>query len=273
MVICSKIGENSGKIIKLIDTLFTNSKSVKKYLFCPDLGDKTEFLRLKKIQNNADLAFIRVRFYPCTLSDPSSCATASELDDMEVTLFSNNKVLEASKFDQPIKYSLKKYKLRVDRTTRKILKFNFDPNVIVDDSTQLRSGKVRNQYATLKLDGDNSRNRNPNVLRCPLEAISLGVFSHCDHFLEMEFFPRTDIIKIRRSYKKASIVLGEFGGYLKLLMSILFVVYTLHSYQKIRQYLLQRLIPNQEEAHPKKFKNQFEEKTKKFTKKIVTASP
>ena len=270
LVVCSELGQKSRKIIKLIDNLFRNSKSVKKYLFCPDLGDKSEFLKLKKNHNSADLAFIRVRFYPCTLTDTSKCATAAELDDIEVTFYSNKKIVEACNFDQPVKYTPKRYKLKVDRSTRKIVKFNFDPNVLVDDSTQIRAAKTRQEFASVTRDGDNTRSRNPNILRCTSEEISLGVYTHCDHFLEMEFLPRTDIIKIRRSYKKASIVLGEFGGYLKLLMSLILVMYTINSSQKIRLYLLDQLIPGQDKTEPKI--SEIEEKTKNNTKQTKTSS-
>ena len=237
---CSQEDKNQ-RITNLVDALFKNSDHLNKYLFCPDLGDKTEFLRLKKIQNNADLAFIRVRFYPCTLEDPSKCATASELDDMEVSLFSNNKILEASKFDEPIKYTLKRHRLKLDRASTKILKYKFDPNVIVDDSTQVRSEKIRSQFATITLDGEDRRGRNPSIITCTAQQIVFGPDILCDHFLEMEYMPRTDIIKIRRSYKKASIMLGEFGGYLKLLMTLVAWFYSVYSSKEMKKYLFNSL--------------------------------
>ena len=243
LILCKDVDQKSNKIKLLVEKLFEKTKELQKYLFCPDLGDKKEFLKLMTTKTRVLFTFIRVRFYPCSLPDPSNCATAAELDDIEVSFYSNKKILEASDYQNPIKYTPKRHKLKVDRSTRKILKYYFDPNVIVDDSTQIRAARTRTQFVTAALEGDNKRSRDPRIMTCTAQQISLGLYSRCNHLLEMEYIPRTNIIKTRRSYKKASIMLGEFGGYLKIFITLAFLLYGIQASSKLKSYLAGQLYP------------------------------
>ena len=224
-----KIGEKNSRITTLIDQLFKHSTTKKKYLFCPDLGDKAEYFKLSTGSKTNVRIFTRIRLFPCSLPDPSKCATAAELDDLEVTFYSNHKIIDASDFENPIKYTPKKHKLKMDRSLRKTLKYYFEPNFIVDDSTQLRPGKVKDWFITVKMDGDNKRARYPSIVHCTQEVLSKGLFNRCNYVLDLQLIPRTSMRKIRRSYKKASAMLAEFGGYLKLILTAIFFVYSLRA--------------------------------------------
>ena len=261
---CSQVAQKNSRITELVDQLFKQSESLKKFLFCPDLGDKAEFFILSTGEETLARGFTRVRIYPCSLPDSSKCATPAELDDVEVTFYSNNKILEASNFDEPVKYSPKKHKLKVDRTTRKFLKYYFDVNVIVDDSNQIRAGKTKARFTTVNLEGDNRRTRDPSIIHCTPEEIAKGFFNRCNYLLDLQLIPRKSIIKIRRSYKKASAMLAEFGGYLKLILTVIFFVYSIRASEKMIKYLVENIWPQsggppKSQGFPNNSKNDKEE--------------
>ena len=237
---CSDVAQKYSGVSTLVDKLFQNSKSMKKYLFCPDLADKMEKFSVKAKSGSIDFSFIRARFYPCSLPDASKCASPAELDQIEVSFYSNRKVLDASDFDQPIKYIPKKHKLRLDRGSRKIFKYTLNNNFIVDDSTQMKSGQTRESFAVLQLEKDNKSSRDASVTRCTAAELAPGYFTRCSYYLEAEYRPRTNLLKIRRSYKKASVMLGEFGGYLKLLMTAVFLVYSVATSNNMKYIWLGR---------------------------------
>ena len=240
---CSKVGGQHPRVTTLVDNLFENSKSLKKYLFCPDLGDKKELYKVKARQGSIDFSFIRARFYPCSLPDASNCATPAELDQIEVSFYSNYKVLDASDYEQPIKYTPKKHKLRMDRSSRKIFKYTLNDNFIVDDSTQIKSSQTGDKFAVLLLEKDNKSSRDASVTRCTAAQLAPGYFTRCSYYIEAEYRPRTNLFKIRRSYKKASVMLGEFGGYLKLLMSVVFLLYSAVTSKSMKKYLAKKILP------------------------------
>ena len=244
LIPCSQIGPKHSRITSLVDKLFKNSNSTKKYLFCPDLGDKAEFYKLSTGEETLARALTRIRFYPCSLPDSSECASAAELDNMELSIYSNHKVLDASDYEDPIKYSPKKHKLKVDRSTRKILKYYFDANIIVDDSNQIRGGKTRPQFTTVELDGDNRSSRDPNLIYCSPEELAKGIFNRCNYVIDIQMIARKGLIKIRRSYKKASATLAEFGGYLKLILTLTFLFYSLVESRVMVRYLARRIWPH-----------------------------
>ena len=185
VVPCNLIGEKNKRIKQLVDELFQNSETLKKYLFCPDLGDKQKFFRLSTGLNVQGRIVSRARFYPCGLSDASNCATASELDDIEVSFYSNKKVLEASNFEEPVKYTRKKHKLKVDRSISKTLKYYFDLNIIVDDSTQIRAGKTKARFITVNQEGLNRRSRDPSIIHCTPEVLAVGLYTRCKWIFEI----------------------------------------------------------------------------------------
>ena len=244
LILCSQVREKNQRIKNSVNQLFEHSQSLKKYTFCPDLGDKTEFFRLSTARKTLVRTNIYVRFYPCSLSDASQCATAAELDDMEVFFYSNKKVVDASNFDEPVKYTPQKNKLKVDRSARRILTYYFDTNVIVDDSTQIRPSKTRARFSTGSLEGIYRRSRDPSAVYCSPEVMSLGYYTKCSYIFESQWASRSNLIKIRRSYKKASAMLAEFGGYLKLLMTVTFFIYSIRASKRMKKYLAETIMPH-----------------------------
>ena len=88
---CKQAGEKNIRTAALVDKLFPNAKDIQKYLFCLNLGNLTEVFELGVIYNNLDLKYMDIRFFPCSLADPTKCATTTELSDFEVTIFRNKK--------------------------------------------------------------------------------------------------------------------------------------------------------------------------------------
>ena len=265
--LCSQIAEKDTKTATFIDKLFQNKKKFKKYLFCPDLGDKAHLFITGKQNGVNDLRIARIKLYPCGLQDASNCATTPELSEIEVTIFSNNKVLEASNFDEPIKYSLKKHWFKLDPKSEKRLKFYSELRMVVDDSNQLRGSKNGKRFGVTQLEGDNLIDRDETKITCAPEEVAKGYFNRCQSYIWIDFFIRTDLVKIRRSYKKATVILGEFGGYLKLHMTVVFCVYSIYASKDLKKHLLGVLLPERvldfNQAGNRRSNDQTQEEIKK----------
>ena len=244
LIPCSQLGTKNSRITELIKDLLPNAKNFKKYLFCPNLGENGQDFKIRRFTDKSDMILSQIRLYPCSLKDVSKCADPSGLQDLEVTIFQNKKILEASNLENPIKNTLKRYRYNLDPEDRKSLKFYSWPHVVVDDSNQIRSTKERMNFSAMELVGDNKRSREPPGTYCTQEQVSGGPFSRCTPYIEVDYFPMVDLVKMRRSYKKASIVLGEFGGSLKLAMTLFVLFYSIYSSKGMKRYVIETMFPH-----------------------------
>ena len=234
---CNQEAQTHPRFGELLNKLFAYRTGVKKYLFCPVLGDKADLLANQNVQGSADTQHAKLLIFPCTLPDPSKCASTEEIQDLEVVLYSNNKILEASNFENPVKYTAKKISLKVDPSMEKKLKYYTTFSYITDDLTLKEKGEVKTKFAEIEFTGDDYKARNAAQTTCSVHQLARG----CGYYVEANYYLRTEFKKIRRSYKKASVVLGEFGGYLKLLTSLVFFFYSFYGSWKMRDYLVDKM--------------------------------
>ena len=96
--------------------------------------------------------------------------------------------------------------------------------------------------------------RGPTVL--PLGSSSA---TGCSDFLTVEFRVEAKVSLTRRTYKKASAIIGEFGGMLKIFTGILFFFYSLYSQGKMKAYLVEKVFMKSEDTQ-----NEENEEDKKF---------
>ena len=241
---CSQEAQTHPRFRQLMDRLFTFRRELKKYLFCPVLEDKADLLANQKIQGSPNTQFTKILIFPCTLPDPTSCATPEELSDLEVLLYTNHKILEASNFENPVKYTAKKITLKIDPSMGKKLKYYTGFSYITDDSALRKKGELKLKFAEIEFTGDDYKSRNAAQTTCSVHQLAFG----CGYYVEANYFLRTEFKKIRRSYKKASVILGEFGGYLKLLTSLVFFFYSFYGSSQMRGYLVRKMFFRAEES-------------------------
>ena len=235
---CDDIRSKSSRIASLVDKLFIYNANLKKYLFSPDLKDKASLLTLSRTEGTRKIQNANIRVHPCSLEDPeSNCAKIEEIEQTEVIFFSNNKILDASNFNDPVKYSPKKLKLKVDTSKYKDLKYYAELNYILDDSSQLSAPKRGESFAVINLEGDDKRKRSKQKITCTADELKAGHFTPCTPYINLNYYMRSDLTKNRRSYKKASVVLGEFGGFLKLISTLVILFYSFYGAQ-MKLYLV-----------------------------------
>ena len=121
------------------------------------------------------------------------------------------------------------------------MKYVGETSVIDDGSTQVRASERKKTYAILWSWYENKSNRPPALISCTAQQVSLGYFSRCSPYILLDYRPVTDIVRIRRTYKKASVLLGEFGGYLKLVMTVIAIFYSIYTLRSMKNYLKEKL--------------------------------
>ena len=120
----------------------------------------------------------------------------------------------------------------------KISKQLITSNKVMDDTVStLTAPKLKIEYATMKEDSLDFSGRDPNQLHCSEQEVLMREAGPCREYLMFEYHANKEVIITRRSYKKITTMLGEFGGIFKILTSMIFVFYGFYSMRKVKMVL------------------------------------
>ena len=218
-------------------------------LLCPDFRGEANDFTVSENSNENTSRMASMKIYPCSLADSTQCATAAELADMSIEYASINKLLTPSNFKEPVKSLLKREQIKVDVNAAKLIKHSVKRTRIVDDTSDFINPKVRIEFAKLESGAADFELRNPTQLHCTQAQISQGISGGCREFLNFEYVASGEVLVVRRNYKKFTVILGEFGGILKLITTFVFFFYSFYNRWKVKDYLGSRLFS--EEAKKK----------------------
>ena len=178
-----------------------------------------------------------IKVYPCSLPDPSECASAQEIQFLNLEYAYPVKLLKPSNFKNPLESIPRLVAIKIDRRTTKVSKEVVKKNRVFDDTVSLIPAKLKMEYLTLQKDSIDFGMRDENQLHCPRSEVEKGVRGGCQEYISFDYTPSSEVVVTTRNYKKLTTMLGEFGGILKIIATGAFFVYGIYSMRKVKSVL------------------------------------
>ena len=110
--------------------------------------------------------------------------------------------------------------------------------------TTLIPPRVKEEYATLQEDSIDPKKRDSSQVYCTKEQIAQGPAGGCQEYLSFDYFASAEVVVTLRSYKKLTTMLGEYGGLLKIMTTLVFFFYGVYSMNKVKSVLKEIIFKN-----------------------------
>ena len=206
----------------------------------------------------------RTRIYPCSLPDPSQCASVKELSMLQLGNIPLLRVADYSNKSQPLKnfINLDNF-FYLDLISRTIDTSYFKENFIYDDDSDIIDSSFSHSYADVDKETFVVGSRLSAASYCTEVQIDSG---RCGPYMDLVMRSSFYKMEIRRRYKKFFSSVSEIGGFADLIIYGLWSLYYLYNiwcYQNwVRSQLIEHFrILNKEEGQ-KLFKFVVQDPTK-----------
>ena len=237
---CSQIKDPT--ILKLLDQINSVARQMIDAILCPDFkGNALEYLTYDDpLSSRYRVPVLKV--YPCSLPDPSLCASQLEVKYTQLLHARMNKLFISSDMKNPVILMPRLIAdLQFDNFQKKNHFYSVKLNRIFDDTSNLKKPHLQKEYATYELDYVDSNLRDPTQLHCQASGPNGELPPSCIEYVSITFQATGKIEIIRRGYRKITNVLGEFGGSMKLLTSSFFLFYSFYRIWNLRKFIAERL--------------------------------
>ena len=142
---------------------------------------------------------------------------------------------------KPLRELIQRGDSRVDAYNTKYRRYELRLNRLIDDTSQLSSPKIAEEYSSSELESSDTSARNSEQLHCPQSIIDGPRFFLCAPYIRYNYDATGKILTMSRSYKGVITILGEFGGVIKILTAVVFFLYSIYSSRKIKPYFSTRI--------------------------------
>ena len=226
--------QSDPKVQKVLNEIVKDN-GLKQMMSCPDFGkvSSTDFY----VKTNLTMHLyrsIRIVVYPCSLPDRSQCAQVEDLDQIRVDFGKRERFVDASDYDNPVRDQVSDQQIRIEKGVFKWINIEAKQNKVLDDTVQFIKPKIRAEYATIDFTSSDFENRDPNQIYCTKAEIFSGA---CKPLVSLNYVAGGEVSVIRRNYKSITTVLGEIGGILKVLTTLVFFLYSFYNFRKVKSYL------------------------------------
>ena len=239
--------------------LMSTLPGFKDLMSCPDFeGHHEDFVVSSNYVTYAS-NWTLIKIYPCSLPDPTQCASAAEINALKVEYGFPSKLLKPSDYKNPVESLPVRVRISIDPRSTKVIKEVVKRNKVFDDTLSLVPAKLKEEYTTLHEESIDLSVRDQTQLHCSRDEVEKGVLGRCPEYISFDYIPSSEVVVTTRSYKKLTAMLGEFGGILKIITTTAFFVYGVYSMRKVKS-LLGGIIFEDEEGPQKSLKRLVEGK-------------
>ena len=239
-VFCSELEDPKvDEVIKLT----TDLELFQRVALCPDFRTLTTEIEIYGTMADFSYKRISIDVYPCSLEDPSQCASPQELKYITVYFAKALKLMISSNYQNPIKRVFQETPVTVDKSRRKYMRFKIFSNQVLDITEYFKKPSLRKEYGAYEIDTTDSQERNSSMMHCTEKLVKLGWFGPCEPYVTFEMRAKPQIVYVTRNYKKLSTILGEFGGILKLITTVALTLFAFFNSKSIRSFILKDLKP------------------------------
>ena len=139
-----------------------------------------------------------------------------------------------SDYEDPLRNRMPKKEVRIESNLNKWLKFEVKKNKVLDDTIQFVKPNLRLEYATIDLVSNDFQMREEKKTYCKREEIVSGA---CKPYISLNYEAGGELFVIRRNYKSISTILGEIGGILKVISTVVLFLYSFYHIRQVKSYL------------------------------------
>ena len=231
---CSKLKNN--KAFDQLINVTGQIPGVQKLALCPDFKGKEKEFRISENSITFSSRIAQVHIYPCSLEDPNECEDENLLD-LTAYFIDQKRLLNSDHYENPVAEQVQISSIRLNPFTTKSMRLGVYKTKIIDDRFEFKGPTITHEFSSMDL-AENDVNVRREQYFCDSQQITDG---SCLDYLHMEYWPRGEEVIIRRNYKRITTILGEYGGILKLLSSLLFVLYGKYNQSQIGDFLGQHV--------------------------------
>ena len=203
------------------------SGTIHKYILCPDIESLPQLGEVTTTPTGLSSKTIYVRFYPCSLPDRSHCEPGFLPNSAGASILVGSLTPDSTNYSEPLQFGSHSYLAYFTPEVKRIFTYNIKRHRIVDVLNEYQRERLREEYLVSKQSKVDELTRDSSHTYCSDSEMTFFTKT-CDDFLTMHYTPSSEVITLRRNYKKLSELFGEFGGIMKI-ASVLFIFYVVYN--------------------------------------------
>ena len=228
---------NDPKVLEVIEKVNSVSSELQGNSLCPDFRDSPNEFRAMRNLSNSTYYVPKLMIFPCSLPDQSLCASKQEIFYSNVVYANVEKLMVSSNLKNPIGLFPRTKSMSLDSSLAKAINYDLSFNQVFDDTNIFSGPTLKEEFVTQQKVDSDSKKRNELQLHCSAAQIAMGVFGGCVEYIGIEYYPTGQLAKIRRNYRKMTTVLGELGGFVKLISTVVFVLYSFYNARSVKNHI------------------------------------
>ena len=261
---CSELSDP--QLNKIIAKMDASLSQIKSNVLCPDFKNASKVFKLYRDNVNSTFTITNLRLFPCSLPNPAQCASDAEMKSLRVQFFNLENMMVSSNFKKPVAHLAGHRVIKFDPFFTKEIEIDVVRNEIWDDAGVFRGPKLKEKYVTQHLVHVDNVIRPKRDGSCGSISGSGKGLEGCLEYISLNYKASGKVVKIRRNYRKLTTILGELGGFIKLVTIIIFFVYSYYNSWSVRNFLAEKVyklgnftIVNMNRKKAKKKINQIED--------------
>ena len=185
---------------------------------------------------NLSSSYLSLKFYPCSLPNKNDCYPVNQIFGANVDIADNSNLLSPSNYSDPVALHATTYRYLIDITRAKSFRYVLQQTKIIDDRHFFKKPEIKAEFGTFKRISTDTWPRDMTQIYCTTTMIDAG---DCEEYFEFVYEMSNEAVLITRRYKKIPVLMGEVGGVLKLLTSVL-VIFSFFYPRMIKFFLFQK---------------------------------
>ena len=214
---------------------FSETGSLNNFLMCPDLEDSPALAEVSYNPSSLSSKDLYIKIFPCSLADRSQCQPRFFADLASLSIMTPLWTPQPGNYSDPLQFKSQGPSASLSSAVKRIFSYNIRRHRIVDALNEFKGERIREEYLMPTQTKVDEISRNRAIVYCP-ESDMTFFSKTCDDFLTLQNIALSEVITLRRNYKKLSELFGEFGGILKV-GSILLIFYVIYN-AKVKEMML-----------------------------------
>ena len=177
--------------------------------------------------------------YPCSLPDPTQCASPEELSTLQIILVQLVKVAKYSEKGDPLEPALDPDTVfYVDITTKTQIVSYYKMNYVYDDDIGILNERLTQEFINVDKVKTVTGSRLALSVHCSEQQIDAGL---CEYYTKIIHRSSNEKMVIERRYKQFFGVISEIGGFNDLIVLVLWVFYFSYNYYCYKEMIRSEL--------------------------------
>lgn len=190
---------------------------------CPEDPTDTDFWSVRGVPNDLPFYYISYMVYPCSLPDPTQCATAEEVSKLEMTNSFASRFYKLSDKKNPVKllFEYNRFTVALDPSRIGVSRMHFANVKIMDEDIDFKNAGLNKEFFKIGNIYTYSKAR-PASIHCTKLQIMTGV---CIPYVETRIMSGSNEETVLRVYPKLFSTISELGGFGDLIFIAVGMIY------------------------------------------------